>query len=104
MSAARQLRRQMTDAEVALWQALRARQAGARFRRQAPIGPYVVDFACFSRRLIVEVDGGQHSAAADAARTAWLESQGFTIVRFWNNDVLGNPEGVLAEIHAQIGQ
>jgi very-short-patch-repair endonuclease len=96
---ARTLRRDMTDAEKRLWLGLRARQIdGWQFRRQAPIGPYFADIVCFARHLIVEVDGGQHSAEADATRTAWLEAEGFRILRFWNHDVLRNPEGVLDEI------
>src|SRR5260221_124580 len=90
-SNARRLRQNRTDAERALWARLRRKQLdGARFRQQVPLGPYVVDFLCFERRLIVEVDGGQHSLAmpADQARTAWLEERGFRLIRFWNHDVL----------------
>jgi len=71
---------------------------GLHFRRQAPIGKYVADFCCHSARLVIEVDGGQHNEetglARDAERTAWLESQGYRVVRFWNNDVLENMDGV----------
>ena len=96
---ARTLRRDRTDAEKKLWQGLRARQIdGWQFRQQAPIGPYFVDFVCFARQLIIEVDGGQHSPEADAVRTNWLEAEGFRILRFWNHDILRNPEGVLEEI------
>ena len=98
---ARELRSNLTDAETRLWQQLRRNQiAGHRFRREVPLGPYIVDFACFDGRLIIEVDGGQHSerAEADATRTAWLESQNFRVIRFWNNDVLGNLDGVLEVI------
>ena len=98
---ARALRANQTDAETRLWLRLRDRRlAGAKFRRQAAIGPYIADFACFPARLIVELDGGQHAqdADADAARTAWLEGQGFRVLRFWNNDVLANTEGVLERI------
>ena len=96
---ARSLRRDATDAERELWQRLRNHQlAGAKFRRQVPVGHYIADFLCADARLIVEVDGGQHSDAADAARTAWLEAQGFRVIHFWNNDVLSNPEGVLMRI------
>lgn len=76
---------------------LRRRQVdGFRFRRQRPIGPYIVDFVCLSARLVIEVDGGQHAddVAWDTARTRWLESQGYRVIRFWNNEVLGNPDGV----------
>jgi very-short-patch-repair endonuclease len=99
---ARELRKGMTDAERRLWQGLRERQTGARFRRQAPIGPYIVDFVAFDQRVVVELDGGQHAepgqAAHDRARTAFLEAQGFNVLRFWNNDVLGNTQGVLERI------
>ena len=93
---ARRLRKNMTDAERVLWRELRAaRLGGYRFRRQTPLGKYVVDFVCLEARLVVEVDGGQHveRQEEDARRTAWLESQGFRVLRFWNNEVLGNLEG-----------
>jgi very-short-patch-repair endonuclease len=95
---ARRLRKQMTDAERALWHLLRRKQIdGHRFRKQVPIGKYIVDFVCLDARLVIEVDGGQHSdaAEADAVRDAWLRSQNFRVLRFWNNDVLKNPEGVM---------
>lgn len=96
---ARRLRRDMTPAEQRLWYAPRDRRfAGWKFRRQETIKPYVVDFICFPARLIIEVDGGQHSEEADADRTRALEAQGYRIVRFWNNDVLGNLEGVLTRL------
>ena len=98
---ARDLRQQMTDAERRLWYLLRRKQLeGFRFRRQAPIGKYIADFVCFAECLIIEVDGGQHSdqQAYDEARTEWLESEGFRVLRFWNNDVLANQEGVLETI------
>jgi len=103
IARARKLRREATDAEKLLWRKLRARQVcGAKFRRQVPIGPYIVDFVCFEHRLIVEIDGGQHNEprgrAYDIQRTRWLESQGFRVLRFWNNEVLGNLEGVLTRI------
>ncbi|SRR6266568_2844659 len=102
---ARELRGNPTEAEKHLWSKLRLRQVnGHRFRRQVPIGPYVADFACLARRLIIEVDGGQHAdrATQDDARTAWLERQGFYILRFWNNEVLGNIEGVFDTICAHL--
>jgi very-short-patch-repair endonuclease len=101
VQSARDLRKQLTDAERRLWYLLRRKQlAGFRFRRQAPIGRYIADFACFAERLIIEVDGGQHADAQayDEARTAWLDSEGFRVLRFWNNDVLGNQEAVLQTI------
>jgi len=98
---ARLLRTNPTEAEKRLWTVLRRQQvAGHRFRRQAPIGRYIVDFVCLRRRLVIEIDGGQHAdrVQADAARSAWLESQGFRVLRFWNNDVLGNTNGVVEAI------
>ena len=97
-SNARRLRQNRTDAERALWTRLRRKQLdGARFRQQVPLGAYVVDFLCLEERLIVEVDGGQHAlgTAKDEARTAWLEERGFRVLRFWNNDVLKNLDGVI---------
>jgi very-short-patch-repair endonuclease len=90
----------MTDAERLIWQHLRQRQlSGARFRRQFPIDLYIVDFICLEQRLIVEVDGGQHQDSAhDKRRDDWLRSQGFVVMRFWNNEVLQNTDGVLEEI------
>ncbi len=98
---ARHLRTNPTEAEKRLWTVLRRQQVEAHwFRRQAPIGRYIVDFVCLRRRLVVEIDGGQHATRgqAEAARTAWLESQGFRVLRFWNNDVLGNTNGVVEAI------
>ena len=97
---AREMRRMPTAAEKRLWRGLREfnRSGSAHFRRQAPIGPYIVDFVDFGRRLIVEADGGQHGDAKDRERHGWLEGQGFRVLRFWNNDILGNPAGVLQEI------
>jgi very-short-patch-repair endonuclease len=95
---ARRLRKQMTDAEPSLWHLLRRKQIdGHRFRKQVPIGKYIVDFACLDARLVIEVDGGQHTDAADAdrERDAWLRSQNFRVLRFWNNDVLKNQDGVM---------
>ena len=90
----------MTDAERALWRLLRDRRlAGWRFRRQQPIDHYIADFVCFEARLIIEVDGGQHSESdIDKVRDAHLQSQGFRILRFWNNDVLANGDGVYRTI------
>ncbi len=91
----------MTEAEKKLWRRLRQRELnGHRFRRQVPIGPFIVDFACLAARVVVEVDGGQHldDARRDERRTAWLEERGYRVVRFWNPDVLTNTEGVLEGI------
>ena len=99
------MRANQTEAETRLWQRLRDRRlAGAKFRRQAPIGPYIADFISLEAKLIVEIDGGQHAenAAADAARTAWLEDRGFRVLRFWNNDTLANTDGVVEEILAAL--
>ena len=98
---ARELRKDPTPAERALWKRLRLRQiSGYKFRRQQPIGPYIVDFVCFEKRLIIEVDGGQHSQqiVQDSKRTAWLKDQGFGVLRFWNNEVLEATEAVGATI------
>jgi very-short-patch-repair endonuclease len=94
---AKELRKSSTDAERKLWHHLRRYQMnGHKFRRQQPIGPYIVDFVCFEKKLIVEVDGGHHDqqAESDNARTEWLESQGFKVLRFWNNQVLKETESV----------
>src|SRR5438128_2206708 len=97
---ARRLRRDLTDAERRLWAVLRERRlAGYRFRRQYPIGNFIVDFACTKYQLIVEADGGQHSDnEADQRRTAFLQREGWRVIRFWNNDVLANTEGVVETI------
>ena len=98
---ARQLRRNLTNAERRLWYRLRARRFfRCKFRRQVPIGPYVADFACMDARLIIEVDGGQHAERAleDKRRDRFLSEQGFVTVRFWNNEVLGNLDGVLQRL------
>ncbi|MEX0803671.1 MAG: endonuclease domain-containing protein [Candidatus Binatia bacterium] len=98
---ARQLRRNQTDAEQALWARLRDRQlCGAKFRRQHPIGPFVADFCCPQRKVVVELDGGQHAEeiTADQKRSRFLEAQGFRVLRFWNHDVLRNTEAVLERI------
>lgn len=103
---ARAFRRASTDAEKRLWRHLRDRKlAGAKFRRQVPFGPYVADFVCLEARLIVEVDGGQHAdSERDAARTRFLESQGFRVLRFWNSDVLANVEGVVGLIEQALSE
>ena len=90
---ARRLRREMTDAERAMWRLLCELAPEARWRRQVPLRHFIVDFASHRTRLVIEVDGGQHSPEADAARTAIIEAEGYRVLRFWNNDVLGNAEG-----------
>jgi very-short-patch-repair endonuclease len=101
---ARQLRRNQSDAENRLWFQLRSRQLGVKFRRQEPIGPFIVDFCAVDPKLIVEVDGGQHAAqeARDADRTACLERSGYRVLRFWNTEVLGNAEGVVERIAQEL--
>ncbi len=98
---ARELRHSQTDAENLLWAKLRLiRSNGVRFRRQHPVGHYIVDFACLEKRLIIEVDGGQHAEneEKDKRRTKWLEDEGYRVIRFWDNDVLTNIEGVIFRI------
>ena len=97
---AKGMRSAPTPAEHRLWQILRAKRlAGHKFKRQLPIDHYIADFVCVQRRLIVEVDGGQHSESrSDELRDAYLKAQGFRILRFWNNDIFENEEGVLTSI------
>jgi very-short-patch-repair endonuclease len=99
---ARRMRAQPTDAERVLWQRLRhdISLTGSHFRRQALVGPFIVDFASRKAKLVIELDGGQHDwqQASDALRTRQIEAAGYRILRFWNNDVLGNLEEVLSEI------
>ncbi len=97
-SRARSLRSSMTDAERLLWRAIRAKQLdGYRFRRQHPIGHYILDFACLDKKCVIELDGGQHQdqVAYDERRTLFLKMQGWQVLRFWNNDVMTNLDGVL---------
>jgi very-short-patch-repair endonuclease len=98
---ARQLRLNQTDAEGKLWTVLRARRlSGAKFRRQHPIGSYIVDFCCLEYALVIELDGGQHATQveADQNRTIFLEQNGYTVLRFWNHEVLQNIEAVVTQI------
>jgi very-short-patch-repair endonuclease len=99
---AKHLRCNMTESENKLWRHLRAhRLNGEKFRRQQPIGPYVVDFVHFGARLIVEADGGQHNDSPhDERRDAWLREQGFKVMRFWNNEIMSNLDGVLETVLA----
>lgn len=105
-AAARALRASMTDAEHRLWRVLRKRQLGGhRFRRQCPLGPFVVDFVCLERGVVIEVDGGQHcDSLRDARRDAWLRGRGFSVLRFWNHDVMGNLEGVWQVIESALAE
>src|SRR5262245_12528005 len=92
---ARTLRRQMTDAERRLWRHLRGGQlAGLKFRRQHPLPPHIVDFCCLDAKLVMELDGSQHSEEFDAMRTRFLKGNGYKVLRFWNNDVLLQTEAV----------
>ena len=100
---ARELRYSEPPAEKFLWTLLRAKKLnGVKFRRQEPLGQYVVDFVSFKKKLIIEIDGGQHSAEKnkeyDEMRTKWLQSQGFRVIRFWNNDISSNIDGVVTRI------
>ncbi len=102
---ARQLRKNPTEAERVLWRHLRLRQLeGYKFRRQQPIGPYIVDFVCFENGLVIELDGGQHceQVAYDAERSAWLQAQGFRVLRFWNHEVLQDIEAVKGAIREAV--
>jgi len=93
----------MTDAERLVWQHVRNRRLnGHKFRSQWTLGPYVVDFFCWEANLIIELDGGQHTPEVDAARTNWLEAQGYVIRRFWNHDVMENLDGVLQVIASEL--
>jgi very-short-patch-repair endonuclease len=97
----------MTDAEAKLWSRLRdGRSLGAKFRRQVPIGSYIADFCCRSSKLVIEVDGGQHAerAAQDASRTRMIAQHGYTVLRFWDDEVLKNAEGVLEVIAREVTQ
>jgi len=98
---ARKLRKSETDAERKIWQQLRSRNLnGAKFRRQYPVGPYVIDFICINEKLIIELDGSQHlqQRTYDAQRTAFLEQAGYRVMRFWDNDVLLQTENVMQAI------
>jgi very-short-patch-repair endonuclease len=97
-NAARQLRRDATEAERKLWRALRGNALGVAFRRQHPIGGDIADFACVEAMLVVEVDGGQHGGAADAERDQRMQAAGWCVQRYWNNDVMEKLEGVVTDI------
>ena len=98
---ARALRAQMTDAETLMWQQLRGRRfQGFKFRRQRPLGPYILDFVCLEAGLVIEIDGGQHAEqlAYDQARTALIESHQLTVIRFWNHEVMNDTAAMLENI------
>ena len=106
LNKAKSLRSNQTEAERKLWYYLRAnRFMGLKFKRQKPIGNYIVDFICMEHQLIIEVDGGQHAdqMTYDQKRDAWLSHQGYTVLRFWNNDVMQQTDGVLEQIRLKIG-
>ena len=98
---ARELRKKMTDTERLLWSKLRGKQFGGfKFRKQAPIGRFIVDFVCFDRKVVVELDGGQHAVSVedDKKRSDWLNSQGFRVLRFWNHEVVEDADMVMEAI------
>jgi very-short-patch-repair endonuclease len=104
---ARRLRKDTTYAEAKLWRHLRQLpMLGSHFRRQVPVGPYVADFACMASKLLIEVDGGQHSetenATRDGARTRWLEAEGYRVIRFWNNEIIANIDGVMEAVYSAV--
>ncbi|MFZ6708661.1 endonuclease domain-containing protein [Undibacterium sp. TC9W] len=106
IKTAKVLRKNMTDAEKKLWQGLRSEQLGAKFRRQYPYQHFVLDFVCLEKRLVIEVDGGQHAEAQayDMHRTEVLKKAGFTVLRFWNNQVLSEANAVMEEIWRHVNQ
>ncbi len=106
-ATARRLRANATETEILLWKQLRGLETvGTHFRRQVPIGPYVADFACMAARLVIELDGSQHNTdaqrARDEQRTRWFESEGYRVIRFWNNDLASNMNGVLETVYAAL--
>jgi very-short-patch-repair endonuclease len=101
---ARELRRNATPAELCMWRLLREEFPEGRWRRQVPVRHYIADFASHRLRIIIELDGGQHSDFGDAARTAAIEDQGYRVIRFWNNEVLKNSEGCLIRLAEVINQ
>jgi very-short-patch-repair endonuclease len=107
LERAQTLRREMTDAERKLWMILREGSIGGfAFHRQVPIGPFIADFVCHKAKLIIEVDGGQHDlgSAREVTRTEFLEREGYWVLRFWNNEVLSNLEGVHTVISGTLGE
>jgi very-short-patch-repair endonuclease len=105
LEKAKSLRRNQTDAENRLWYYLRAQRfMGLKFKRQKPIGSYIVDFVCWEQKLVIEIDGGQHAEQIeyDIRRTQYLESEGYQVLRFWNNQVISELEGVLEVIRLKI--
>ena len=103
---ARELRRDMTPAERKLWQVLKGRHLdGHRFRRQHPMGPYIADFACLESGVVIEVDGGQHDESEEELRRdRFMEAKGFKVLRFWNNEIMANLEGVGSVIAQRLAE
>ena len=101
---ARRLRRSQTLAESALWRRLRANQLGIKFRRQHPVPPYIVDFYCHAEKLVVEIDGSQHTVDTDYVRTRFLARKGLTVMRFHANDAMRDPDAVAEAIWQRIGR
>jgi very-short-patch-repair endonuclease len=99
---ARRLRSEMTNAERKLWRILRESFAEHHFRRQVPIRHFIADFASHRAKLVIEVDGGQHDSATDLPRTQVIQDEGYRVLRFWNNEVLANPDGVWTMIEAAL--
>jgi very-short-patch-repair endonuclease len=104
---AKELRQRQTEAEEVLWSRLRNKQlGGVKFRRQEPIGSFIVDFVCFREKLVLEIDGSPHRQSDvkdyDEQRTLWLQSQGFRVLRFWNNDILNDVDSVLERIKSYL--
>jgi very-short-patch-repair endonuclease len=105
LTNAKSLRSNQTEAEARLWYHLRAhRFMGLKFKRQKPVGRYIADFVCWERRLIIELDGGQHAEQVtyDGQRDAWLRSQGYTVLRFWNHEVMQEMDGVLERMRCAV--
>ncbi|SDR62121.1 Very-short-patch-repair endonuclease [Rhizobiales bacterium GAS191] len=105
LDRAKQMRREPTDAERRMWSLLRDRRLGKfKFRRQENLGRFIVDFVCMERKLVIEIDGGQHAESrSDQRRDDWFKARGFKVLRFWNNEVLTNPAGVQYAIAASLG-
>ena len=102
VNRARRLRKQMTDAERKLWRMLKEHFHDWHFRKQVPLRHFIADFASHRAKLVIEVDGGQHDAATEMPRTRVIEDEGYRVIRFWNNEVLGNPDGVFTMIDAAL--
>jgi very-short-patch-repair endonuclease len=101
---ARELRRNPTEAEKAMWRLLKQNFPQARFRQQVPLRHYIADFACHRLKAVIEIDGGQHSAETDEQRTRIIQAEGYRIIRFWNNEVLENPAGCFARLTLFLGR